>query len=212
LDDKDIMQPPTVANWTANPAPANQQNQQPHQNQQQFNPPPWWYNQNPPPFVSQPSQNIIVESRADKAKEQEAKLNTIMLSLFMIGSKKLDLEDGKIPDTRLPTNTTEYNNILSQPAAIRATQAANILHTCFMTSPERIEDRFSSIYSMLSMEFFPKNLVTAWLNANFQRSNLESLLYETNAITIMVFVSQNDNAKLRASRMIEESIQNEKSS
>ena len=146
--------------------------------QQQFIPPQWWYNQNPPPFISQPSQNIIVESRADKAKEQEAKLNTIMLSLVMIGSKKLDLKDGKIPDTRLPTNTTEYNNILSQPAAIRATQAANILHTCFMTSPERIEDRFSPIYSMLSMEFFPKNLVTAWLNANFQRSNLESLLYK----------------------------------
>jgi hypothetical protein len=72
------MQPPTIANGAANPAPANQQNQQPHQNQQQFNPPPWWYSQNSPSFVSQPSQNIIVESRADKAKEQQAKLNTIM--------------------------------------------------------------------------------------------------------------------------------------
>jgi hypothetical protein len=61
-NDEDIMQPPTVANGAANPAPANQHNQQPHQNQQQFNPPPWWYNQNPPSFFSQPSQNIIIES------------------------------------------------------------------------------------------------------------------------------------------------------
>ncbi len=32
LDDEDIMQPPTKANGVANPAPENQQNQQPHQN------------------------------------------------------------------------------------------------------------------------------------------------------------------------------------
>jgi hypothetical protein len=108
-------------------------------------------------------------------------------------------------------NTTEYNNILLQPVAIRATQAANILYTCFMTSPEKIEERFSPIFSMLSMEFFPKNLVTAWLNCNFQRSNLESLLFETNAITVLSFVSQNYSVKLRALRMIEENIQNEQS-
>jgi hypothetical protein len=105
---------------------------------------------------------------------------------------------------------TEYNNILLQPAAIRSTQAANILHTCFMTSPEKIEDRFSPIFSMLSMDFFPKNLVTAWLNCNFQRSNLESLLFETNAITVLSFVSQNDSTKLRALRMIDENVQNER--
>jgi hypothetical protein len=62
---------------------------------------------------------------------------------------------------------------------------------------------------MLSMEFFPKNLVTAWLNANFQRSNLESLLFESNAITILTFVSQNDSAKLLASRTSEENARNE---
>ncbi len=63
---------------------------------------------------------------------------------------------------------------------------------------------------MLSMEFFPKTLVTAWLNANFQRSNLESLLFESNAITVLSFVSQNDSTKLRAAHMLEENIQNEK--
>jgi len=62
---------------------------------------------------------------------------------------------------------------------------------------------------MLSMEFFPKKLVTAWLNANFQRSNLESLLFKSNAITILTFVSQNDSAKLLASRTSEENARNE---
>jgi hypothetical protein len=60
------------------------------------------------------------------------------------------------------------------------------------------------------MEFFPKTLVTAWLNANFQRSNLESLLFESNAITGLSFVSRNDSTKLRVARMLEENIQNEK--
>jgi hypothetical protein len=62
-----------------------------------------------------------------------------MLRLFFIGGK-VDWDDGKITTTRLPTNTTEYNNILSQPTTIRATQAANIMHTVFMTSPEKIEE------------------------------------------------------------------------
>jgi hypothetical protein len=60
------------------------------------------------------------------------------------------------------------------------------------------------------MEFFSKTLVTAWLNANFQRSNLESLLFESNAITGLRFVSRNDSTKLRVARMLEEYIQNEK--
>ena len=118
-----------------------QQQPQPPQNPQQLNqqnqiPPPWWYNQNPPSFLSQQPQNIIVESQADKAKEHEAKLHTIMLCLFFIGGK-VDWDDGKITTTCLPTNTREYNNIFSQPTTIRATQAANIVHTIFMTFPEK---------------------------------------------------------------------------
>ncbi len=50
--------------------------------------------------------------------------------------------------------------------------------------------------------------MTAWLNANFQWSNLESLLFESNAITILIFVSQNDSAKLLASRTSEENARN----
>ncbi len=63
---------------------------------------------------------------------------------------------------------------------------------------------------MLYMEFFSKNLVTAWLNTNFQRSNLESLLFEMNAITIFTFVSQNDLAKLLALHTSEDNACNER--
>ncbi len=131
-----------------------------------------------------------------------------MLSLFLIGIK-MDWEDGKITSTLLPMNTMEYKNILAQPSAVRPTQAANILQTVFTTSPDSLEQRFSPLFSMLSMEFFPKNLVTAWLNANFQRSNLESLLFESNAITILRLVSQNDFAKILASRTSKENALNE---
>jgi len=127
--------------------------QQQQQNQQQMLP--WWFSAQAPPFLTQQSQNIVVESCADKAREQEAKLNTNMLSLFLIGVK-MDWEDGKITSTLLPMNTTEYKNILAQPLAVRPTQAANILQIIFTTSPDSLEQRFSPLFSMLSMEFFPK--------------------------------------------------------
>ena len=131
-----------------------------------------------------------------------------MLSLFLVGID-LDWDESAITSTLLPTNMTEYKNILAQPSAVRPTQAANILQTVFTMSPDSIEQHFSPLFSMLSMEFFSKNLVTAWLNANFQRSNLGSLLFESNVITILTYVSQNDSAKLLASRAIEDNAQNE---
>ncbi len=116
-----------------------------------------------------------------------------MLSLFLIGIK-MNWDNGRFISTLLPTNTSEFKNILAQHSAIRPTQLANILHTVFTTSPDTLKESFSPLFSMLLMEFFPKNLVTTWLNANFQRSNLESLLFEKNTITILTFVSQNDAA------------------
>ena len=97
-----------------------------------------WFNSQLPQFLTQQPQNIVVESRADKAREQEAKLNTIMLNLFLVGIE-LDWDEGAITSTLLPTNTTEYKNILAQPSAVRPTQTANILQTVFTMSPDSIE-------------------------------------------------------------------------
>ena len=131
-----------------------------------------------------------------------------MLSLFLVGIK-MDWDDGATASTLLPKNTTEYNNILPQPSTVSPPQVVNILQTVFTTSSDSLEQRFSPLFSMLSFELFPKNLVTAWLNANFQRSNLELLLFETNAITIHTFVSQNDSANLLALCISEENAHNE---
>ena len=90
-----------------------------------------------------------------------------MLSLFLAGGT-IDWDEGKITDVKIPTPTQEYKNILIQPPTIRPIQAGNILLTVFTTAPDTIEARFSPLFSKLSMEFFPKNLVASWLNANFQ--------------------------------------------
>ena len=133
-----------------------------------------------------------------------------MLSLFLAGGS-IDWDEGKITDVKIPTPTQEYKNILLQPPTIRPIQAGNILLTVFTTAPDTIEARFSPLFSKLSMEFFPKNLVTSWLNANFQKSNLDSLSFETNAITVLSFVSQNDTERLTAVRLLEENEKNERS-
>ena len=54
-------------------------------------PPQWWTVPQLVPPLQQ--QNIIVESCADKAREQEANLNTIMLSLFLAGGS-IDWDEG----------------------------------------------------------------------------------------------------------------------
>ncbi len=105
----------------------------------------------PPQFWQQFLHQIVVESRADKAKEEEAKLSTIMLSLFLAGGS-VDWEEGKITSVRVPTPTQEYKNILAQKSSVRPTQAANILFTVFTTTP----NRFTSV-SLLCLASFPWN-------------------------------------------------------
>jgi hypothetical protein len=87
-------------------------NQQQQQNQQQI--PPWWFSSQAPPFLTKQTQHIVVESCANKAREEEAKPNTNMLSLFLIGTK-MGWDDGTIVSTLLPTNIMENKNILAQP-------------------------------------------------------------------------------------------------
>jgi hypothetical protein len=110
-----------------------------------------------------------------------------MLSLFLIGTK-MDWDDGAIVSTLLSMTSLWPSDLLKLPTFYKLCS----LHPLIPSK------NILTLFSMLSMEFFPKNLVTAWLNTNFQQSNLESLLFETNAITILTFVSQNDLAKLLA--------------
>jgi len=124
-------------NVNAPPATPNQnQAQQQQQNQQQILP--WWLSAQAPPFLTQQSQNNVVESRADKAREQEAKLNTNILSLFLIGVK-MDWEDGIITSTLLPSD--EHHGVQEHP---RATLGCQTYPSC-QYSPNRLHhiSRFS---------------------------------------------------------------------
>jgi hypothetical protein len=110
------------------------------QDQPMYLPPQWWLGQQSAPFP----QNIVVESSADKAREQEAKLNMIMLSLFLAGGT-INWEEGKITYICTPTPTQEYKNILVQSTTVHAIQVGNIHLTVFLTSPKTIKGHFSPL-------------------------------------------------------------------
>jgi hypothetical protein len=60
------------------------------------------------------------------------------------------------------------------------------------------------------MHHVSKNFASALLSCNFQQTNLYSLSYETNSITILSFVAQSDMGKVNASRKAEQVAKNER--
>jgi len=59
------------------------------------------------------------------------------------------------------------------------------------------------------MHHISKNLASALLTGNFQRTPLDSLKFETSSDTILTFVSQNDSAKIEAHCEAEQLAKNE---
>jgi len=60
------------------------------------------------------------------------------------------------------------------------------------------------------MHHISKNLASALLTGNFQRTPLDSLKFETSSVTILSFVGQNDFAKIEAHREAEQLAKNER--
>jgi hypothetical protein len=60
------------------------------------------------------------------------------------------------------------------------------------------------------MHHITKNFASALISSNFQRTNLDSLNYETNSITVLTFVAQNDMEKVNASREVEQVARNKR--
>jgi hypothetical protein len=60
------------------------------------------------------------------------------------------------------------------------------------------------------MHHISKNLASALLTANVQRTSLDSLKLETISITMLTFVGQNDVAKIEAHREAEQLVKNER--
>jgi hypothetical protein len=160
--------------------------------------------------VQQKSQTIVVESREDKTRETEAKFNNNMLQLLLLGGTVDFASPGSFTEPRIAKYTQAMKNILLQPASVRAISMVNILTTVFAKIPTELSERLSPLTTGKSMHHISKNFASALLGANFLRNNLESLNYETNSITILSFVAQNDLVKVNAHRDAEQVARNER--
>jgi hypothetical protein len=60
-----------------------------------------------------------------------------------------------------------------------------------------------------SMPHISKNFASAILACNFQRTNLDSLNFETSSITILMFIGQSDAARVDTSREAKQVATNE---
>jgi hypothetical protein len=148
--------------------------------------------------VQQKSQTIVVESREDKTRKTEAKFNNNMLQLLLLGGTVDFASPGSSVDPRIAKFTQAMKNILLQPALVRAILMVNILTAVFGEIPTDLSERLSPLTTGKSLHHISKNFASALLCANFLCNNLESLNYETNSITILNFVAQNDLVKVNA--------------
>ena len=161
-------------------------------------------------LTPQPPQTIVVESRADKSRESEAKFNNNMLQLLLVAGDADLFLPGTFVNSRIPKYTQAMKNILAQPTSVRSTQMVNILTTIFMEVPNDMAEMLSPLTTHKSMHHISKNFASALLSCNIQRSNLDSLNFETSSITILSFVGQSDIAKVEAYREAEQIAKNER--
>ena len=101
-------------------------------------------------------------------------------------------------------------NILLQPTLVRSISTVNIITTVFNKIPNDMAERLSPLTTHKSMHHISKNFASALLSCNFQRTNLDSLSYETNSITILSFVAQSDLEKVNAYRKAEQVARNKR--
>ena len=121
-----------------------------------------------------------------------------MLQLLLLGGTVDFASTGSFVDPQIAKYTQAMNNILLQPALVRAISMVNILSTVFGKIPTNLSERLSLLTTGKSMHHISKNFASALLGANFLCNNLESLNYETNSITILSFVAQIDLVKVNA--------------
>ncbi len=150
--------------------------------------------------VQQNSQAIVVESHEDKTCESEAKFNNNMLQLLLIGGIVDFLSPGSFTVPRIAKYIQAMKNILLQPTSVRSISTVNILTTVFNEIPNDMAKRLSPLTTHKSMHHILKNFASSLLSCNFQQTNLDSLSYETNSITVLSFVEQSNLWKISAYR------------
>ncbi len=147
-------------------------------------------------LMQQQPQTIVVESRADKSRETEAKFNNHML-LLLLNSGDVDFAP---PGTfvSILVYTQAMVNILAQPSSVRGTHTVNILTTCFNQVPPNLAKHLSPLRTHKSMQHISKKFTSALLSANFQCTSLNSLKFETSLVTMLSFIGQSNIAKIEA--------------
>ena len=159
--------------------------------------------------VQQISQTIVVESCEDKTRQAEAKYSNNMFQLLNVGGTIDFASPGSfIDDPHLAKYTQAMKNILLQPTTVRSNSMVNILTTLFSEIPDNMAKRLSPLITYRSMHHITKNFASALISSNFQRANLDSLNYETNSITMLTFVAQNDMEKVNASHEVKQVARN----
>jgi hypothetical protein len=104
-------------------------------------------------------QTIVVESRADKSRESEAKFNNNMLQLLLVAGDADLLLPGMFVNSRIPKYTQAMKNILAQPTSVHSTQMVNILTTVFMEVPNDLAEMLSPLATHKSMYHISKKLL-----------------------------------------------------
>ena len=155
-------------------------------------------------------QTIVVKSRVNKSRENEAKYSNHMSQLLFICGIVDFTPPGSFVAPRNPVYTQAMLNILVQPSTVRASHTVNILTTCFSQVPTDLSEHLSPLTTHKSMYHISKNLASALLTANVQRTSLDSLKFETSSITMLTFVGQNNVAKIEAHREAEQLAKNER--
>ena len=158
--------------------------------------------------VQQRSKTIVVESREDKTPQAKAKYSNNMFQLLNVGGTIDFASPGSFINPRLAKYTRAMKNILLQPTMVRSISMVNILTTLFSEIPDNMAERLSPLITYRSMHHITKNFASALISSNFQRTNLDSLNYDTNSITVLTFFAQNDMEKVNASREVKQVARN----
>ncbi len=161
-------------------------------------------------LMQQHPQTIVIESRADKSQETEAKFNNHMLQLLLVSGDVDFTPLGTFLAPRIPIYIQAMVNILAQPSLVCGIHAVNILTTCFNQVPTDLAKHLSLLTTHKSMQHILKNFVTAFISANFHCTPLNLLKFETSLVTMLSFVGQNDIAKIEAHREVEQLAKNKR--
>ena len=96
-------------------------------------------------LMPQHTQTIVVESRADKSHESEAKFNNSMLQLLVVAGNADLLPPRTFVNSRIINYTQAIKNIHAQPTSVLSTKMVNILTTIFIESPNNLVEMLSPL-------------------------------------------------------------------